>query len=192
MEITDEHLMSHNWFDYADFYDEMAARPDFKVYVELGCWKGHSVCHLAKRLKDKKDAVVYAVDYWDSADTLEALNYLPEDSPSLYAIYNRNLEIAGVRCLVQDIKGCSWETASRFKDESVDFVYLDADHSTESVMRDIKAWWPKLKPMGIMAGGHDYNWDTVRSAVRNVFNDGEYGIQGNVWIVHKQSVGRSI
>jgi hypothetical protein len=114
----------------------MAARPDFKVYVELGCWKGHSVCHLAKRLKDKKDAVVYAVDYWDSADTLEA-SYLPEDSPNLYDIYNRNLEIAGVRCLVQDIKGCSWKSASRFKDESVDFVYLDADHSTESVMRDM-------------------------------------------------------
>lgn len=38
---------------------------------------------------------------------------------------------------------------------SLDFVYLDADHSYEAVKEDIKAWWPKIKPGGILAG-HDW------------------------------------
>lgn len=190
MEITDEHLASHNWFDYADFYDEMAARPDFMVYVELGVWKGHSVCHLAKQLKDKKGAKVYAVDYWDNADTA-ATSYLPEGSPSLYAIYNRNLEIAGVRHMVRDIKRCSWEAARIFANRTVDFVYVDADHSEEAVLKDIEAWWPKVKPGGIMAG-HDYNRAGVESAVRKTFRPGEYETRRTVWMVNKENVSRVI
>jgi predicted O-methyltransferase YrrM len=187
MEITDEHLTSDNWFDYADFYDEMAARPGFKVYVELGCWKGHSVCHLAKQLKDREGATVWAVDYWDDGPDTAATAYLPEDSPSLYAIYNRNLEIAGVRHMVRDIKGCTWDSARLFEDESVDFIYVDADHSEASVLRDIELWWPKLKPTGIMAG-HDYNRASVEIAVRKIFNSDEYETRGSVWIVNKEKI----
>lgn len=35
------------------------------------------------------------------------------------------------------------------------FVYIDSDHSYESVKADIRAWWPYLTPGGILAG-HDY------------------------------------
>jgi predicted O-methyltransferase YrrM len=180
MEITEEHLNSHNWFDYAEFYNEMAEK-DFKVYVELGCWKGHSVCHLAKNIKE--GAIVWAVDYWDEGPDTVATSYLPEDSPKLYDIYNRNLELAGVRHMVKDIKGCTWESASLFEDESVDFVFVDGDHSEEGVSRDIEAWWTKLKNTGIMAG-HDYNRESVHAAVKKAFN--VYDSLGNVWIVNKE------
>jgi hypothetical protein len=71
--------------------------------------------------------------------------------------------------MVKDIKGCTWESASLFEDESVDFVFVDGDHSEEGVSRDIEAWWPKLKKTGIMAG-HDYNRESVHAAVKKAFN----------------------
>jgi len=51
------------------------------------------------------------------------------------------------------------ETSERavkmFEDESLDFVYLDANHNLENITRDISLWWPKVKP-GAVFGGHDY------------------------------------
>jgi hypothetical protein len=50
------------------------------------------------------------------------------------------------------IEEFSVEASKRFEDKSLDFVYIDGDHSYKAVMEDIKAWLPKLKPRGIMAG----------------------------------------
>jgi hypothetical protein len=179
-----EILETHNWFDYANFYDRMAARSDFHVYVELGCWKGHSLRHLARRLQARSEPVsIYGVDLWDTS-------YLKENAPEvdgeaddfLFKMYDKNLVEAGVRAFVRDIRECSWEAASRFDDGAVDFVFVDADHAYESVIRDIRAWLPKLRPGGIIAG-HDYfNYASVRRAVEEIFQD-RFEVEGSVWIV---------
>lgn len=41
------------------------------------------------------------------------------------------------------------------KDESLDFIYLDARHDYIGVLADLTHYWPKLKAGGILAG-HDY------------------------------------
>jgi predicted O-methyltransferase YrrM len=46
-------------------------------------------------------------------------------------------------------------TAASMPDESIDFIYLDADHSYAAALLDLQSWLPKLKKQGIMAG-HDY------------------------------------
>lgn len=45
--------------------------------------------------------------------------------------------------------------AEKFTDGSLDFLYLDAAHDYDSVLADIKAWYPKVRPGGIIAG-HDW------------------------------------
>jgi hypothetical protein len=46
------------------------------------------------------------------------------------------------------------ETAiSRFDDESIDMVYIDAMHDCESVYGDLVRWWPKCSRV---IAGHDY------------------------------------
>jgi len=47
-----------------------------------------------------------------------------------------------------------------------DFVYVDADHSFESVLNDLDAWYPKLASGGLI-GGHDYSnfWGEAKAAV---------------------------
>ena len=39
-----------NWFDYSEFYD-FISKHDYNVFVEVGCWLGHSVSYLAQRIK---------------------------------------------------------------------------------------------------------------------------------------------
>lgn len=40
-------------------------------------------------------------------------------------------------------------------DESLCSVYIDADHSYDHVTEDLRAWWPKVEPRGVLAG-HDF------------------------------------
>lgn len=45
--------------------------------------------------------------------------------------------------------------ATRFDQAELDFVFVDANHTYEHVCADIKAWWPKVRPGGLLMG-HDY------------------------------------
>jgi hypothetical protein len=49
----------------------------------------------------------------------------------------------------------SVHAAKEFGYGTLDFVYLDGNHSLESVRADLVAWWPKIKAGGIL-GGHDF------------------------------------
>jgi hypothetical protein len=49
----------------------------------------------------------------------------------------------------------SAEAARNFAVKSLDFVYIDANHDFEAVAEDIRLWYPKVKPGGLIAG-HDY------------------------------------
>lgn len=49
----------------------------------------------------------------------------------------------------------SVDAATRVQDQSLDMVFLDADHSYEGVTADIAAWLPKVR-IGGWIGGHDY------------------------------------
>ena len=48
----------------------------------------------------------------------------------------------------------SVEAAKLVSDGSLDFVFLDADHSYPGIKADIALWAPKIKPDGLL-GGHD-------------------------------------
>lgn len=50
------------------------------------------------------------------------------------------------------IEAYSLDAAKRFDDNSLDWVYIDGDHSYEAVRDDIQAWLPKLKVGGLLAG----------------------------------------
>jgi predicted O-methyltransferase YrrM len=56
------------------------------------------------------------------------------------------------------------EAYKLFEDESIDFLFIDADHSFEAVKKDLKLWYPKVKTGGIIAG-HDYMWVDGRVAM---------------------------
>lgn len=47
---------------------------------------------------------------------------------------------------------------------SLDFVYIDGDHSFDSVMQDIIVWSERVRPGGVVSG-HDYDDPGVKTAV---------------------------
>jgi hypothetical protein len=62
----------------------------------------------------------------------------------------------------------SAEAAKKFPDKSLDYVYIDACHDYANVFRDLEAWYPKVKDMGMIAG-HDWLIKDVQDAVSDFF-----------------------
>lgn len=183
MENIKDNLKTDWWFDYVDFY-KMIASKNFKILVEIGVWKGHSISFLANELKkNEKKFKLYAVDLWNDTYRYENYPKLKEQVPYLYDIYTEYKKQSGVYDIIEDLKGLSWEMAKEFKDNSVDFVFIDADHDYEFVIKDIESWYPKIKKGGILSG-HDYfNHTTgVKRAVDEKFGN-NVRINGSCWYV---------
>jgi hypothetical protein len=49
----------------------------------------------------------------------------------------------------------SMDAVKRFKDDSIDFVYIDANHQDPYVTQDIAEWTRRVRSGGIVSG-HDY------------------------------------
>lgn len=49
----------------------------------------------------------------------------------------------------------SVDAAAQFAEQSLDFVYIDANHAFHEVVRDLAAWFPRVRIGGILSG-HDY------------------------------------
>jgi glycosyltransferase involved in cell wall biosynthesis len=142
-----------------------------ELIVELGSWLGRSVVMLAQLARAAgKDIRICTVDHGlGSPDESEHLDIVARHGGSIAGLLANNLRLHGVQDIVRQIVADSVQASQLFGPLSVDAVIVDAAHSTESVRRDLEAWWPKIKPGGIMAG-HDYDWPSVRAAVDGFFD----------------------
>ena len=162
-----------DYFTYASLYTEVANRfPDNSVFVEIGSFKGRSISYLAVELNklEKYNTQLICVDLWDAGGWKDNPGVAKETD--LYTIFLNNIK--PVNDMVWVLREDSVKGAEQFKDQSVDFVFIDACHDYECVLADIKAWLPKIKPTGVIAG-HDYGWhEPVRRACNDVFGKGDY------------------
>jgi hypothetical protein len=78
---------------------------------------------------------------------------------------------------ITKFKSTGAEAAKSYEDHSLDFVYIDGDHSYAAVINDINTWKSKIKKGGYIAG-HDSHMYGVLKAVREhlgepieIFND---------------------
>lgn len=122
------------------------------VMAEIGCFRGVSTAIWAQHCK-----TVYAIDAW-----LSQLDYheIPRDwmekaEPLFDKVCEKYPNIV-------KMKGMSVEMSRWFTDESLDMVYIDADHREPAVRADLTAWIPKIKHGGIISG-HD--WCQVGSII---------------------------
>ena len=113
--------------------------------VEIGVEAGINALSISKSLKLKK---LYLIDIWCK---------YTQDSNS----YNYNKDYDRVKKKFKNkkniiiIKGSSAKVAKTFPDNSLDFVYIDANHQYKYIKEDIKIWSTKVKENGYVCG-HDY------------------------------------
>ena len=96
---------------------------------------------------------IYLVDAWECVATQKGDASSPQDWHDFnYKSTERLMENHKGKAVF--LKGNSVEMAKSVKNGSLDFIYIDGDHSYEGVMADLKAWAPKVKKGGLISG-HD-------------------------------------
>jgi hypothetical protein len=145
---------------HAEFLAVLANRLDWRAGVELGVARGGTIARLLELCPALR---MVGVDLWEPQPGHTG----PED----WADWDHDGGYVAARAAIGRCGGRgsllrmrTTEAACCLPDGVLDFVFIDADHSTEGCAADIRAWLPKLKPSGWISG-HDINWPTVRVAV---------------------------
>ena len=69
---------------------------------------------------------------------------------------------------VNKIKADSRKVVENYADNSLDFVYIDANHTYEDIKIDINLWLPKIKKGGWLCG-HDFSFEGIAVAIFELF-----------------------
>lgn len=170
----------HGWFDYEDLYRSIVSEiPDGGSFVEVGCWLGRSIAAFDSFAKEAgKTIKLEAVDtFCGEPANDEHASILEAHGGSVQKAFLENMRALGVNAHVY-VFGSAGPSCV-FARESVDAVFIDADHREEAVRADIAAWLPIVKPGGILAG-HDIDEPGVRAAVSASFPAVE--TMGRCWV----------
>ena len=121
--------------------------------AEIGVKQGHFSEEILRRWRGRH---LVSIDPWSEAgaeDYEDVANVAQPVHERFYAETQRRLARFGARSTIWRTTGA--QAAKRVLHHSLDFVYIDARHDYDSVMRDLADWHDKVRPGGLLAG-HDY------------------------------------
>lgn len=145
--LSDKHTNHHR----DKFFPMLIEKMGLKIAAEIGVDKGGFSHHLLSKTNLEK---LYCIDCWmdDFGSNHRPEEYDPIGDNRMKEAMNLLSEF-GNRS--QFIKAFSVDASKGVPDNSLDFVYIDGDHSLEGIYNDIYAWIHKVKCGGIVSG-HDF------------------------------------
>ena len=140
------------------FLRHLIEKNNFKTMAEVGVRDGRTTFHL---LDHCPELTIYAIDM------------------SIKEFYNKEI-VNKYKSRLIPIEATSEVAADQIPDNSLDLVFIDANHSYDYVKKDIIKYTPKLKENGLLTG-HDIDYPGVNRAVNEMIK--QYDVGPNyVWI----------
>jgi len=128
--------------DLPQFFVDMG----YTVGAEIGVYKAAYSATLAK-----SGLQIFAIDPWRSYARYKH----PKGQKRLDFLYEHAKRELEPFDNVRIVRKTSMEAAKDFEDESLDFVYIDANHEFRYIAEDISEWTKKVR-IGGTVSGHDY------------------------------------
>lgn len=136
--------------------------PSDPIVVEVGVFHGYFSPHLLKIFKPKS---LFLIDTFSTDDFIT--RKFTAASHFEY-IKQKFVNESNVKC----IQGLSWDALNTLDDNSCDYIYIDADHSYESVKKDINVALKKIKHGGVVQFNDYCNFSALEQS--------RYGVQDAV------------
>jgi SAM-dependent methyltransferase len=171
--------------------------PKGAVCAEVGTYRGDFAAVILRASRPRQ---LYLVDAWEhrSEQEYEGASYggyASAGQDGMDAMYESVVE--RFRMAIDDGTICvkrarSLEAAASFAEQSLDWVYIDADHSYEAVKRDLEAYYRAVKPGGYLAGddyGQEDRWfgqGVTRAVDEFADGRGELTVIGTQFLLHKR------
>jgi predicted O-methyltransferase YrrM len=150
-------------------YRLTARLPRNGTIVEIGSYLGASATVLAAGAR-RSGARVYCVDTWENEGMTEGER---DTWPEFRENTKRDSDV------IVPLRGRSEDIAPIFQG-SIDFLFIDGDHSWEGIQRDLRTWGPKLKHSAWLLL-HDIGWaEGVQKAVAEIVRPWEVEAPSNL------------
>lgn len=141
--------------------------------LEIGSWVGETAIAMRTAFGNA-GGVIYCVDHWEGSPT-DVTHMIAEALPgdSLFDYFKKNVG-DDLGTFIKPIRGYSLEVAQQLREsnsQNFDLIFIDADHSYQSVYDDIKAWIGHVAQHGILCG-HDWceQFPEVEQAARDALH----------------------
>lgn len=126
------------------------------IAVELGTHYGHFAETILKTWTGKRLNLIdpykhFAPGEYVDGSAVDDVTGQPIDFERVLWEAHRRLNVYPASYFIRQT---SAEAVTMFEDNTLDLVYVDANHAYEHVTQDIWLWWPKLIQGGVM-GLHD-------------------------------------
>jgi predicted O-methyltransferase YrrM len=196
-------------FDFPDLYAAMVkSARDGAHFVEIGVMLGRSTCFMAEAIRDSGKVIVFdAIDSfaWPFPSILatgpyatrpQLQVYLPRNAPAFWSTLVAQgstfqatkycLERAGIASHVNLFCASGQAHAHNYAKDSLDFVFIDTEHTYDDTFSLLVTYLPRIKPGGVLAG-HDFTaeFSGVVQAVRDVLGSA-VEIHGRSFVYRKQ------
>ena len=123
-----------------------------RTMLEVGVWKGD----FAKQILEECDFIerYYMIDPWANLpDWNKPFNVPSEIFEEVYAEAMKKTDFADLRRVV--LRGRTNEVVDEIPDNSLDFAYIDGDHTLRGITIDLVRVLPKIVEGGLI-GGDDF------------------------------------
>jgi predicted O-methyltransferase YrrM len=155
------------WFHHGDKILELVEQHQPIVCVELGTWLGASAIPVARSIS-RWFGTLTCVDTW--AGDVHTPDPSRPSAPWMLVSCARNLMDAGVGANVRLVPATTQKAVHAWA-APIDYLYIDADHSYESVLLDLQEWVPYVRSGGLILGD-DYG-NAVFPGVKQAWDEFE-------------------
>lgn len=198
------------WFHASELYSFVFAKycTQKSLFVEIGSYFGRSSCYMCELIRNNLCNIQFdIIDPWiwnnlfeithdkiQKGQRVYAQPFLEKEHEKIVNKFGKNPH--DITCyylnkfnLIKDdkiinlIQKTSKDASFLYEDNTIDFLYIDGDHSLKIVEQDIKTYFPKVKVGGIISGD-DYN--AIKPVVDKIF--GLEGLMSNNktwWVIKK-------
>lgn len=146
--------------------------------AEIGCYAGESMDIFAQTTQ-----YYYAIDLWENG--FDDDHHLSNAYPMYLVEEEFDKRIKENNIVIIKMKMTSARASLKIPDNTLDFVYIDANHKYSYVKEDILLWLPKIKKNRAI-GGHDFYGDPwgpgVSKAVCEVLGKPDKTYDDGSWI----------
>lgn len=159
------------------------------VIVELGSWTGGGALLMAPHLLHDKS--YHAVDTFNAHKMPDKYIQKRLKGRDHLDVFNENITPLKNKVVVH--QGYTNDIAATWsKDQMIDLLFIDADHSYEGVSADWKNWSPFVRKGGIIAfhdyyvkkkGGHPGVRRFIDESIVNIKTKNLYYIEGLAWYI---------
>ena len=155
------------WMEYNELMWLALQALDHRRILEIGSWKGRSTKVLAYYTK----GTVTVVDSWKGSSNIEVYagafaDLIEHGSDYIFDIFKENIKDEITR--INIFRMTSAEAAKKVTGK-FDMIFIDGDHNYEPFKQDLLDYKELLAEGGLLCG-HDYSYDGVKKALKEVFD----------------------